>query len=97
VNPRLFLKLFYACTLIAIPLGYLHLVWWLIVPPLVFGAYYFASVARADAYLMQYGEGSLRPSMFFPNIVATIRGSVIPTGIFFVAWGVSLFFSGGNG
>jgi hypothetical protein len=69
MNPRLFLALVYGGALIGLPLGFLHQVWWLFVPPIAFGAYFFGSVIYADAIRRQYGgTSSLMPSMLLPNL-----------------------------
>ena len=93
MNPRLFLILIFGSALIGIPMGYLHQTWWLLVPPVVFGAYFFGSVVRGDAYRKQHGGVSIMPSMLLPNVMVTAWNSVIQTVIFFAAWGVSLLVS----
>lgn len=93
MNPKLFLKLTIGCALVGVVLGYMHQAWWLIVPPLAFGAYFFGSVIRSDAYRRQYGGVSVMPSMFVPNVMVTAWNSAIQTAIFFAGWAVSLFVS----
>jgi len=92
MNPRLFVKLVWGGALIALLMGFLHQVWWLFVPPVVFGAYFFGSTVLADANRRQYGATtSLMPSMLTTNVLVTAWNSVIQTAIFLAAWGVSLF------
>jgi hypothetical protein len=73
--------------------GIFHHLWWLIVPPVAFGAYFFGTVASHDAYRRQLGGAAIMPSMLVPNIMVTAWNSAIQSALFFVGWAMSLFFS----
>lgn len=94
MNPRLFVKLVLASALIGLPMGFLHQVWWLVMPPIVFGAYFFGSTVLMDANRSQYGATtSMMLPMLTTNIAVTAWNSVVQTAIFLTAWVVSLLIS----
>jgi hypothetical protein len=94
MNPRLFATLIGGCALIGLLMGFSHQVWWLFVPPIVFGAYFFGSTVLADANRREFGAArSLMPSMLSTNILVTAWNSAIQTVVFFAAWIMSLLFS----
>ena len=92
--PRLFVNLVLGGALIGGAMGFLHQFWWLLLPPLVFGAYFLGGAARGAAGLRYYGL-PVFPTVLMPSAIVTGWNSLIQTAIFFVGLGVSSLFTGG--
>ena len=90
------LLLTYGLWIASLAFGWLQIVWWLLVPPVMYLVYTFSMTAGVEKRQQESGitSGHFKNSMFMPNIGLTLWNTLINSVLFGLAWLASSFVGG---
>jgi hypothetical protein len=76
--------------------GWIHWIWWLVVPPIIYAIFAFSTTASIERQKQHYGDDSrtFSRSMLKPNFFLIAWNTILNGAIFGVVWAVSSFLTG---